>query len=148
MVLLAPYVYQASHKDNTINFKAFDKATVGTDKTGSIIADDSAFTGDSRIPPAVLFKFNPNHLPLADWVKLGLTEHQAVVVKHYEEKGGLFFTVKIKIKRVVVMCRHPYTVDHPFAFRFKKHQGTIRIFTGKRIFSAKTVVVAARGIVG
>jgi len=92
MVLLAPYVYQASHKDNTINFKAFDKATVGTDKTGSIIADDSTFTGDSGIPPAVLFKFNPNHLPLADWVKLGLTEHQAVVVKHYEEKGGLFFT--------------------------------------------------------
>lgn len=92
MALLAPYVYQANHKDNTINFKAFDKAAAKTDKTSSIIADENAFADNPNTRPAVLFKFNPNNLSLTHWIKLGLTEHQAQVIKHYEEKGGRFFT--------------------------------------------------------
>jgi len=92
MALLAPYVFQANHKDNTINFKAFDKATANADKTGDLIAEEHTFTGDHKATPAALFKFNPNNLPLSSWIKLGLTGHQAQVIKNYEEKGGRFFT--------------------------------------------------------
>jgi len=92
MALLAPYVFQASHKDNTINFKAFDKAITDADKTGDLITEEHTFTGNHNSAPAALFKFNPNNLPLSSWIKLGLTEHQAQVIKHYEEKGGHFFT--------------------------------------------------------
>jgi competence ComEA-like helix-hairpin-helix protein len=92
MALLAPYVFQANRKDNTINFKAFDKAMANADKTGDLIAEEHTFTGDHNAPPAALFKFNPNNLPLSGWLRLGLTERQAQVIKHYEEKGGRFFT--------------------------------------------------------
>jgi competence protein ComEA len=89
MVLLAPYAFQPNRKDNTINFKAFDKAIANADKRGGLTEEN---TFASNGPPATLFKFNPNNLPLTGWIKLGLTEHQAQVIKHYEEKGGRFFT--------------------------------------------------------
>ncbi len=37
-----------------------------------------------------LFKFNPNVLDKAGWVKLGLSEKQAQVVLNYRAKGGVF----------------------------------------------------------
>lgn len=92
MVLLAPYVFLANHKDNTINFKAFDKAVANADKTGDLIADENTSTANNATLPVTLFKFNPNNLALSSWMKLGLTEHQVQVIKHYEEKGGRFFT--------------------------------------------------------
>lgn len=92
MVLLAPYAFQPNRKDNTINFKAFDKAIANADKTGDLISKENTFTGGHNGASAVLFKFNPNNLPLNSWIKLGLTQHQAQVIKHYEEKGGRFFT--------------------------------------------------------
>jgi competence ComEA-like helix-hairpin-helix protein len=36
------------------------------------------------------FDFNPNGLEKEDWMKLGLTEKQATLVKKYESKGGHF----------------------------------------------------------
>ncbi|MEN0057157.1 MAG: hypothetical protein AAGC65_25995, partial [Mucilaginibacter sp.] len=92
VVLLAPYIYKANRKDNTINFKAFDKAVADADKTGDSIGNENALAVNTRTKPATLFKFNPNNLPVESWMKLGLTEHQAQVIKHYEEKGGRFTT--------------------------------------------------------
>ncbi|QEM12022.1 helix-hairpin-helix domain-containing protein [Mucilaginibacter rubeus] len=92
MVLLAPYVFLANHKDNTINFKAFDKAVAYANKTGDLIADEHTSAANHTTLPITLFKFNPNNLAVTSWIKLGLTEHQAQVIKHYEEKGGRFFT--------------------------------------------------------
>ena len=75
MVLLAPYMYRVNGKDNTINFKAFDKAKAGADKTDDRIAGEGDFTGKWNDAPVTLFKFNPNKLPVDSWVKLGLTIH-------------------------------------------------------------------------
>jgi len=36
------------------------------------------------------FPFNPNKLPIEDWVALGLTESQARSIHNYEAKGGAF----------------------------------------------------------
>jgi competence ComEA-like helix-hairpin-helix protein len=92
LVLAVPYIYQANHKDNTINFKAFDKAAnTTTENSGTDVADEAV---NSKViaPKALLFHFNPNKLPVANWVKFGLTEHQAEIIKHYEDKGGRFYT--------------------------------------------------------
>lgn len=113
MVLLAPYVFQANRKDNTINFKAFDKAVANADKTGDDIAADEVFTGNRNARPAALFHFNPNNLPVAGWVKLGLTEHQALVIKHYEEKGGRFFT-KGDVQKMYSISPAAYKLLEPY----------------------------------
>jgi competence protein ComEA len=113
MTLLAPYAFRANRKDNTINFRASDKATPETDETASIIADENAFAGDHSAQPAVPFKFNPNHLPITDWIKLGLTEHQARVIKHYEEKGGRFFT-KGDVQKMYSISPAIYKVLEPY----------------------------------
>jgi competence protein ComEA len=113
MTLLAPYAFRANRKDNTINFRASDKATPETDETASIIADENAFAVDHSAQPAVPFKFNPNHLPITDWIKLGLTEHQARVIKHYEEKGGRFFT-KGDVQKMYSISPAIYKVLEPY----------------------------------
>ncbi|QEM05702.1 hypothetical protein DIU31_020120 [Mucilaginibacter rubeus] len=113
MVLLTPYLFQANHKDNIINFKAFDKAITETDKTGSIIADENTSTANETTLPVNLFQFNPNNLPLAGWVKLGLTEHQAQVIKHYEEKGGRFLT-KGDVKKMYSISPAEYKLLEPY----------------------------------
>lgn len=92
LVLAAPYVYQANHKDNTINFKAFDKAANTAVQNTGLNAHDEALNPKASASHLSLFHFNPNKLPVADWVKLGLNEHQAEVIKHYEDKGGRFYT--------------------------------------------------------
>ncbi|HEY9197149.1 MAG TPA: helix-hairpin-helix domain-containing protein [Mucilaginibacter sp.] len=92
IVLLAPYVFLANYKDNTINFKAFDKAVAYANKTDDLTVDENTSITNRTVLPVTLFKFNPNNLAVANWIKLGLTERQARVIKHYEEKGGRFFT--------------------------------------------------------
>jgi competence protein ComEA len=92
LVLAAPYVYQTNRKDNTINFKAFDKAANTTAENAGVDVADEAVNSKIIAPKSPLFHFNPNKLPVANWVKLGLTEHQAEIIKHYEDKGGRFYT--------------------------------------------------------
>ncbi|UOE48219.1 helix-hairpin-helix domain-containing protein [Mucilaginibacter sp. SMC90] len=113
MVLLAPYVFRANRKDNTINFKAFDKPIADADKTDDLIADENIFAGNRKTTPPALFKFNPNNLSLNSWIKLGLTEHQAQVVKHYEEKGGRFFT-KADVQKMYSISPAQYKVLEPY----------------------------------
>lgn len=113
MVLLASYMFQANRKDNIINFKAFDKAITDSDKTGDLTARDEVSAGNRNARPATLFKFNPNNLPIAGWVKLGLTEHQAQVIKHYEEKGGRFFT-KGDVQKMYSISPAEYKLLEPY----------------------------------
>lgn len=40
--------------------------------------------------PKKLFPFNPNHLPVEQWRKLGLSDRQIQVIHNYESKGGSF----------------------------------------------------------
>ncbi len=51
---------------------------------------------------AVLFKFDPNHLPVEQWVALGLSERQAASIHRYEAKGGQFRTRRDVAKMHVV----------------------------------------------
>lgn len=60
-----------------------------------------------------LFLFNPNGLPEADWVRLGLSPAQARSVKNFEEKGG-FFRTKEDVKKLYVISPEKYLQLEPF----------------------------------
>jgi len=88
LVLLLPYGYRLFHKDKVINFNQFNAdATLLPAEN----ADNDSNTGNTKQPHPTLFAFNPNHLPDDQWRKLGLSQKQIEVLKHYEDKGGRFY---------------------------------------------------------
>ncbi|MDN3583717.1 helix-hairpin-helix domain-containing protein [Mucilaginibacter flavus] len=113
LVLAAPYVYQANRKDNTINFNAFDKAAAMLNKAKVELPDDDLNADNKRATNAALFTFNPNNLPLADWEKLGLSVHQAQVIKNYEAKGGKFYS-KADVKKMYSITDADYKRLEPY----------------------------------
>lgn len=62
---------------------------------------------------SILFNFNPNNLPLEDWMKLGLSEKQARTIKNYEAKGGKFRT-KDDVKKMYSISASTYQKLEPY----------------------------------
>lgn len=60
-----------------------------------------------------LFKFNPNNLPVEDWVRLGLSEKQALTIKKYEAKGGKFYK-KEDVKKMYSISDKRYAILEPY----------------------------------
>lgn len=111
LVLAAPYVYQLFHKDNIINFKEFDKEAALVSKAENDTAATPSPGGQLARP--VMFSFNPNNLPVEQWEKLGLSEHQANVIKHYEAKGGKFFR-REDVKKIYAITLADYKRLEPY----------------------------------
>ena len=116
LVLAAPYVYQVFRKDNTINFKDFNKAAAQLNKAGS----KSGFDPDKEAPetaekktPPVMFTFNPNTVSQEQWQQLGLNGHQAEVIKHYTDKGGRFYN-KQDLKKIYAITPDDYKRLEPY----------------------------------
>lgn len=61
----------------------------------------------------VLFKFDPNHLPVEQWVALGLSQRQAASILRYEAKGGQFRT-KRDVAKMHVVDPELYSRWEPF----------------------------------
>jgi competence protein ComEA len=59
------------------------------------------------------FKFNPNHLPVGDWKKLGLTDKQIRTIKNYESAGGKF-RIKEDFKKIYGITESEYEILAPF----------------------------------
>ena len=81
--------------------------------SGSSIAQDQRSDRQSFDDRAVLFKFDPNKLPLEQWVALGLSERQAASIHRYEAKGGQFRT-KRDVARMHVVDPELYARWEPF----------------------------------
>ncbi|HVW97797.1 MAG TPA: helix-hairpin-helix domain-containing protein [Mucilaginibacter sp.] len=116
LVLATPYLYQLFYKDNTINFKDFDAAAAQLEKAGDGYgfnheSENSGRPADSG--PQTMFVFNPNHLPVAQWKKLGLSVQQINVIKHYEEKGGRFYK-KEDLKKIYPITAEDYQRLEPY----------------------------------
>jgi competence protein ComEA len=114
LVLAAPYVYQLLHKDNTINFKDFDKAIAQLSKVEQTqgYADDKP-ASDDKLQHPVMFPFNPNNLTIEQWKLLGLSEHQANIIEHYVTKGGRFYR-KEDVKKIYAITAADYTRLEPY----------------------------------
>ena len=59
------------------------------------------------------FEFDPNHLPKADWLSLGLTKKQVSVIRNYQAKGGKF-KVKEDLNKMYCISSAEYEVLEPF----------------------------------
>ena len=125
-VLAMPYVFQLFRKDNTINFKDFDKAAEQlskAEKNGNY--NDSAAASGKKIAHPVMFSFDPNTLTVAQWKQSGLSERQANVILHYRAKGGHFYK-KEDVKKIYAITAEDYKRLEPYItipqenFRYKK----------------------------
>jgi competence protein ComEA len=114
LVLAAPYVYQSLHKDNTINFKDFDKAVAQLRKGEVLNAPENNNTSshDNALHP-VMFAFNPNTVTVEQWQALGLSEHVATIIKHYQAKGGRFKR-KEDLKKIYGLSADDYKRLEPY----------------------------------
>jgi len=113
LILAAPYAYQTVRKDNTINFKEFDKAAAMLSKTDSTGPASSGPVSRSKAMKTKLFTFNPNNLPEADWERLGLSADQVKVIKNYEAKGGRFYA-KADVKKIYAITGADYQRLEPY----------------------------------
>ena len=115
LILAAPYVYQKFHKDNTINLKDFDKAValLRQARDTSIGYSDDVNDNGAKPVHTVLFRFNPNNLSLTQWEQLGLTGHQASIIKHYEAGGGHFYK-KDDLKKIYGLTADDYQRLEPY----------------------------------
>lgn len=115
LIYLAPYVFEklitppAKITIETINPKieeieSFKQKYEDTNNDFSIANENHQPT---------LFKFNPNHLPIEDWMKLGLSERQARTIKNYESKGGQFRT-KADVKKMYTVTPELYEKLAPY----------------------------------
>jgi competence protein ComEA len=69
-----------------------------------------------------LFNFNPNDLPVDDWVRLGLSPAQARSVKNFEAKGGKFES-KEDVKKLFVISAERYSELEPYIVLPEKSPG-------------------------
>jgi len=114
LVLAAPYGYQIFHKDNTINSKDFDKAVAQLSQVQQQPVSAGAAGGsDTKITHPVMFPFDPNKMTAAQWQQLGLSEHQANVIKNYEAKGGKFYRAE-DIKKIYAITADDYKRLEPY----------------------------------
>lgn len=69
---------------------------------------------DSKIKSkAILFNFDPNNLSIENWLKLGLSEKQARIIKNYESKGGKFKS-KEDVKKMYSISPQQYQQIEPY----------------------------------
>jgi competence protein ComEA len=113
-VLIAPYVYQVFHKDNTINFKAFDKAAAQLSQIEKKDTNNtSAAATDDKLANPVMFPFDPNNLTVKQWQQLGLSSRQANVIIHYQAKGGRFYN-REDLKKIYAITADDYKKLEPY----------------------------------
>lgn len=60
-----------------------------------------------------LFPFDPNGLTIAKWMRLGLSEAQAEVIKNYEAKGGHFYD-KEDVRKMYSISEKKYEELQPY----------------------------------
>ncbi|HQK97843.1 MAG TPA: helix-hairpin-helix domain-containing protein [Bacteroidia bacterium] len=75
--------------------------------------NSTAYHSKEETKKIEFFKFNPNHLPLNDWQRLGLSEKQAAVIHRWEAGGGSF-RCKKDVKKMIVISEHLFTQLYPY----------------------------------
>lgn len=115
LVFLAPYIYEKltfepiTVKIETLNAN-FD--TVKTKQYNSTNYNNNQIS-KYKHSEGILFKFNPNSLTLAGWVKLGLSPKQAASILKYLDKGGKFYN-KEDVKKMYAISPANYLKFEPY----------------------------------
>ncbi|WP_342645937.1 helix-hairpin-helix domain-containing protein [Mucilaginibacter sp. CSA2-8R] len=112
-VMFAPQVYEYYHPPKAVNFYKLNQAVAqlkAAGVTGQGALDDEP---DAPERPRKLFVFNPNHLSVQQWQKLGLSDGQIKGIKNYEAKGGRFYT-KADVKKMYTLTPADYKQLAPY----------------------------------
>jgi len=113
LVLITPTVFRYFHQDKPMELSDFKKAVAQLKASpgGEPVYTNADDNKKEAYP--TLFKFNPNGLPEAQWLKLGLSTHQIAGIKNYETKGGRFYT-KADVQKMYTLTPQDYTLLEPF----------------------------------
>lgn len=107
----------AAYRQNVDAFIAAYNAEAAAVQTTSKQQYTNVYT-DSTKPtktlPAILFKFDPNTIGIAEWMKLGFSEKQAASIEKYKAKGGKFYKVE-DLKKLYVVSDDDYNRIAPYA---------------------------------
>jgi len=112
LIIAAPYLLQHFRKQPVMDLAEFNKAVAQLKATKNI-EDDAYANNDEKTAHPVLFKFDPNNLPAAQWAKLGLSGKQISVLKNYEAKGGRFYT-KTDLQKIYSITPEDYKRLEPY----------------------------------
>ncbi|MEO5912214.1 MAG: helix-hairpin-helix domain-containing protein [Pelobium sp.] len=115
IVYVAPYIYEKlTFEPMKISIETLEPKIAEIEKFDQQSENKSKnFEEESSIPDVTMFYFNPNNLPLEDWIKLGLSEKQARIIKNYEAKGGKFRS-KADVKKMYTISEKQYQKLAPF----------------------------------
>jgi DNA uptake protein ComE-like DNA-binding protein len=108
LIYIAPYVYEKlTFESVKIEIETLLPKIVEIErfKQDKVYADDNRDNLITQKP--ILFHFNPNNLPVDDWMKMGLSEKQAKSIKKYESKGGKFKS-KADVKKMYAITNQMY----------------------------------------
>jgi len=128
LILFAPKIYKAFifdtetidfEKDRTVieafisslqfqNSNQYGSEDRGKYKMNLDFPESSA--AKSKLYP---FPFNPNNLPVEQWIEMGFTQKQVQSIKKYEQKGGRFYTKK-DVKKLWAISPEEYNIIEPF----------------------------------
>ena len=73
------------------------------------------------------FNFNPNQLPESEWKRMGLSDKQIYVIKHYESKGGKFRS-KADVKKMYCIQEKLYQSLEPYIVIPEKKTDTVKSY--------------------
>lgn len=108
LIYLIPYIHEKltfqplKVKIETLQPKIVEIEKFKQDKAYADETDDHIIN-----QKPILFSFNPNNLPMEDWMKMGLSEKQAKSIKNYEAKGGKFKS-KADVKKMYAISDQMY----------------------------------------
>jgi competence protein ComEA len=108
LIFMSPYIYDklmfepVSVKIETLQPDIYKIEEI-SDKPSYY--DSSAETENKY--KGILFKFDPNTLPLEGWIKLGLSAKQAASILKYVAKGGKFYKVE-DVKKMYAISEANY----------------------------------------
>jgi competence protein ComEA len=112
-VLFAPQVYEYYHPPKAVNFSKLNKAVAQLKAAGISGQGSLDNEPDVTAKPKKLFAFNPNHLSVEQWQKLGLSDGQIKGIKNYEARGGSFHT-KADVKKMYTLTTADYKQLEPY----------------------------------
>lgn len=126
IVIVSPMFYQPSIISPKIDIAAFKEEAAAFEQSlqqERVYSYRDTHAVKKKQAAIAYFNFDPNDLPAAKWLKLGLSEKQISVIKNYEAKGGKFYS-KADVQKMYVITKTQFSALEPYiqidARRFAK----------------------------
>lgn len=114
LIYLSPYIYERlTYNPIQIKIEALGAIKDQIKESNPYQSYDNSLAANENLAEVTLFPFDPNNLSLADWMKLGLSEKQANIIKKYQAKGGKFYK-KEDLRKIYSISEKQYSKLEPY----------------------------------